>query len=70
MRNRLRELRKNKGLTQDQLSRKSGVNRTCIARYETGKNGMSTKNLVRIAGALDVPIDEVLKGGQTDGAVV
>lgn len=68
MRNGLRELRKIKGLTQDQLSRKSGVHRTSIARYETGKNGMSEKNLIRIAGALDVPVDEVLKGGQTDGA--
>ena len=68
MRNRLRELRKINGLTQDQLSRKSGVHRTSIARYETGKNGMSEKNLVRIAGALNVPVDEVLKGGQTDGA--
>ena len=68
MQNRLRELRKSNGLTQDQLSRKSGVHRTSIARYETGRNGMSEKNLIRIAGALGVSVDEVLKGGHTDGA--
>lgn len=68
MQNRLRELRNKCGLTQEQLSRKSGVHRTSIARYETGKNGMSEKNLVRIAGALNVPVDDVLKGGQNDGA--
>lgn len=68
MRNRLRELRKRNGLTQVELSRKSGVNRTIIARYETGCMGMSEKNLIRIAGALGVPVDDVMKGGQTDGA--
>lgn len=67
MQNRLRELRKINGLTQDQLSRKSGVHRTSIARYETGKNGLSEKNLIRIARALNVPVDDVMKGGQADG---
>ena len=66
--NNLRELRKNKGLTQFKLAQKSGVNRTIIARYETGRTGMSEKNLIRVAGALGVPVDEVMKGGQADGA--
>lgn len=70
MQNRLRELRKNQGLTQEQLSQKSGVHRTSIARYETGRNGMSEKNLVRIAGALNVTVDKVLNGGQADGKAV
>ena len=68
MQNGLRELRKLSGLTQDQLSRKSGVHRTSIARYETGRNGMSEKNLIRIAGALNVPVDDILRGGHIDGA--
>lgn len=67
MQNRLRELRKSKGLTQGLLARKSGVHRTSIARYETGRISMSTKNLVKIAEALEVPVDAVLNGGQTDG---
>ena len=68
MQNRLRELRKINGLTQDQLSRKSGVHRTSIARYETGRNGMSEKNLIRISDALNVPVDEILKEGRAHGA--
>lgn len=68
MQNRLRELRKSKGMTQGLLSLKSGVHRTSIARYETGRNGMSEKNLIRLANALNVSVDEILKGGQTDGA--
>ena len=68
MSNRLQELRKINGLTQDQLSKKSGVHRTSIARYETGRNGISEKNMIRLATALHVPIDEILKGGKTDGA--
>ena len=68
MQNKLRELRKSKRWTQAKLAEESGVNRTIIARYETGQTGMNQKNLIRIAGALNVPVDEVLKGGQADGA--
>lgn len=68
MQNRLREIRKDKGLTQGLLSLKSGVCRTSIARYETGRKGMSARNLLRIAGALGVSVDDILKGGQDDGA--
>lgn len=41
MQNRLRELRKSKGMTQGLLSLKSGVHRTSIERYETGRNGIT-----------------------------
>ena len=68
MQNRLREIRKNQGLTQAELSAKSGVHRTSIARYETGRNGMSEKNMIRIAGALNVSVDAMLNGGHSDGA--
>lgn len=67
MQNRLRELRKAKGLTQMKLAQESGVHRTIIARYETGRNRLSEKNLLRIAGALGVPVDTVLKGERADG---
>ena len=62
MQNRLRELRKAKGLTQQQLAQESGVHRTNIARYETGRNSLSERNLIRIAGALNMSVDEVLRG--------
>lgn len=67
MQNRLRELRKSKGWTQAKLAEKSGVHRTCIARYETGITGMSERNLIRISGALKVPVDEIVRR-TADGA--
>ena len=68
MQNRLREIRKGKGLTQMMLAQKSGVHRTSIARYETGRNGLSEKNMLRLSWALGVSVDELLKGGKNDGA--
>ena len=67
MQNRLRELRKSNGLTQVRLAEKANVNRTVIARFETGKTGLSTKNLAKIAKVLDCSMEDILKGGQTDG---
>lgn len=69
MSSRLSEVRKDCGLTQDQLARISGVHRTSIARYETGRNSMSEKNLIRLARALEVPVDALI-GGQDDGKAV
>ncbi len=67
MGNNLKALRKARGLTQEKLAAKSGVNRTVIARFETGRNTLSTKSLLLISRALEVTTDEILRGGQTDG---
>ena len=69
MENTLRRLRKEKGLTQVQLAEKAHVPRSVIARHETGRTELSTKNLTKIAGALDCSMEDVLKGGGHDGAV-
>ncbi len=64
MANRLRELRKGKGLTQDRLAREASVCRTVIARFETGKTGLSTKNLAKLAAVLDCTMEDILRGGR------
>ena len=69
MENNLRSLRRARGMTQEKLAKKSGINRVCIARYETGKHTMSTKSLLRLSQALGVSTDDLLKGGQTNGAI-
>ncbi len=66
MANRLRELRKGKGLTQACLAQKSNVSRSVIARFETGKTGLSTRNLEKIAKALACRMEDILKG-EADG---
>lgn len=68
MENRLRTLRRAKGLTQVRLAQKANVCRSVIARCETGKTSLSARNLKKIATALDASMDEILEGGQTDGA--
>lgn len=68
MENTLRRLRKMSGLTQVQLAEKAHVPRSVIARYETGRTELSTKSLTKIAGALDCSMEEIVKGGERDGA--
>ena len=64
MENGLRKLRKINGLTQVRLAQKANVSRSVIARYETGRTELSTKNLSKIATALECSMDEIVKGGQ------
>ena len=61
MTNQLRELRKKKSMTQMDLAQKSGVGRTVIARFETGRTVMSTKNLAKICEVLHCKMEDVLK---------
>ena len=57
---RLRELRKEKGLSQIQLGELLGDGYTAIAGYETGRNEPSYADLIRICQALDVSADYIL----------
>jgi len=52
--NRLRELRKQKGLSQEDLAFKSGLHRTYISDIERGSRNLSLQNIVKIAKALGV----------------
>ena len=69
MANKLRELRKAKGMTQFTLADKANVARSVIARFETGRTVMSTKNLNSICRVLGCRMDDVLGEG-TDGKAV
>lgn len=57
---RLAEIRKEKGLTQKELSKLSGVNRVLIAKYETGMISPTIKNLLRLSSALKVSADKLI----------
>lgn len=61
MANRLPELRKKRKMTQMDLAEKSGVCRSVIARFETGKQGISARNLERICKALRCKMEDVLE---------
>jgi XRE family transcriptional regulator, regulator of sulfur utilization len=53
-------LRHTRALTQDGLARQAAVPRSTIANLESGEGNPSLSVLVKVAGALGVPIDELL----------
>ena len=57
---RLRELRKEKGLSQVELGEHLGYGYTAISSYETGRNEPSYTDLIRICKILDVSADYIL----------
>lgn len=57
---RIRELRTDRGLTQEQLALESGVTRPIINAVENGKRGLLFERLFDIADALRVPASELL----------
>ena len=58
----LKDLRKDKGITQEQLAEELGVSGRTISRWETGKNMPDISLLVEIAEFFDVSIPEIIKG--------
>lgn len=57
---RLKELRKQSGLTQREMAEKLFVAQPSYLRYENGTSEPSQENLVRIANLFDVSIDYLL----------
>ena len=61
--NRIKELRKRKGLSQYELSRMTGIQRRQLQRFEYGENkteNMTLKTADKIAKALGVKIESLL----------
>ena len=56
----IRDIRKLRGLNQDQLAEMACLNRVTIAKYESGKVEPGAKALGRIADALEVTVDVLL----------
>ena len=58
--NRLKEYRKKKGLTQQELADKSNVSRTTIAGIESGSiNTTTTDTLLKLSNALNVGVPRI-----------
>ena len=58
---RVRELRVERGLSQEKLAEISGLHRTYISSLELGKRNVSLVNIHALAKALQVTPDELLK---------
>jgi transcriptional regulator with XRE-family HTH domain len=59
---RIRAVRRERGLTQDDLAEQVGVSRSAVAQWETGRTGQVTGNLSRIAAALGVAVEYLMVG--------
>lgn len=59
---RIRELRDERGMTQDDLSEASGVSTSLLSRYENNRiDRVSLEILAKVADALGVKIDEIIE---------
>ncbi len=55
---RLKDFRKKKGLSQEELGFKSSLHRTYISEVERGRRNISILNIARIAKALEIKVKE------------
>jgi transcriptional regulator with XRE-family HTH domain len=59
----LRRIRRAKDITQEELSKKTGIHQTHISHYERGERKPSFDNLLSLSQALNCTIDELVKQG-------
>lgn len=59
MANRIRQIRKQKDVTLEDLSERTGISYTHLSRIESGKRGLSLENAIRVSKALGVEPVEV-----------
>ena len=57
---RIARLRRNKGLTQEELGDKVGVSSQAVSKWETDSSVPDVMLLVKIANLLDISVDELL----------
>ena len=65
----LKELRKEKNLTQEELAEKLNVSGRTVSRWETGSNMPDISLLVELAEFYDVSIPEIINGERESGTM-
>lgn len=67
----LLSLRKEKGLSQEELAEKLEISRQSISKWERGESSPDTNNLIKLAKIYDVSLDELInnKEDNDDGFV-
>ena len=69
-RRRLRSLRQARGWTLDDLAARAHVGASTISRIETGRRRLALDQLVTLARALGVTVDDLLTDGDGDDVVI
>jgi transcriptional regulator with XRE-family HTH domain len=60
--NRIKELRLENHISQEELAHRSGLSRTGMGFLETGKRWPRLDTLMSVAEGLNISVDELLKG--------
>ena len=63
----LKQLRKEKGLTQEELAEKMGVARRTVSRWETGNNMPDLDILIELSDLYETDLREILSGERKSG---
>lgn len=66
MGNRIRDARRKKGLTIEQMSERMEMSEPGYRKIESGAGGMSEKTLRKLQAVLGVSFDYILRGSRTD----
>lgn len=66
VRRRLRELRTQRGLTLDEVATKADIDVSTLSRLESGKRRLALDHLPRLAAALSVSTDDLLRAPATE----
>lgn len=63
---RLSRIRRDRGLSQEELAEKLGVSRQAVSKWERAESSPDTDNLIALAGIYDMSLDELLTGSPED----
>ena len=66
--NKLYELRKQKGLSQEELANRLNVSRQTVSKWEVGESTPDMEKLVAISDLFGVSLDELVKGEEPESA--
>ena len=62
----LQELRKGKGLTQEELAQEIFVSRTAVSKWESGRGYPNIDSLKELAAFLSITVDELISPNEKD----
>ena len=62
----IKELRKERGLTQEVVASALAVSRQAVAKWESGRSVPSTDNLLKLSGMFGVPLEELVDAKQRE----
>lgn len=56
----IKQIRKERNLTQDEVAEACGVDRATVSKWETGEFSPRTDKLTKLAGVLNCTVDKLL----------